>query len=213
MKTLDHANIVIGGAGRDFVFAILEEKLNFKIRGNPDFLLIESETLGIDEVRQFGNWVINKPFLSDLKASLIVTNSITFEAQNALLKVLEEPPQGTYIFISLENLGGLLPTFLSRVRVLKSSKPETSKNIFDSKNNNLKFLKSNVSNRFSVINSFTAKDNKSAMRELLKGLEGVAYKDKFKPKDLRNILTAKIFVATRGSSPKMLLEWLSCVLQ
>ena len=48
------------------------------------------------------------------------------------------------------------------------------------------------------------------MKELIKDLEKIAYKDG--SKNIKNILTAKIFASARGSSPKMLLEWLACVI-
>ncbi len=211
---MHHANILVGGDHRNFVFEILADQLDFKIIANPDFLLLEDQTFGIGQVRDFERWVIGKPLVGEVKVSLIIVKSITFEAQNALLKVLEEPPLGTYIFINLQSLGGLLPTFLSRVRVL-----EVSKSPFDScpKKGELdtpakKFLNSKIKEKFSMIRSLSKKENKEEMRDLIKNLEEVAYEDKLEYKNLRNILTAKIFASTRGSSPKMLLEWLSCVL-
>ena len=58
------------------------------------------------------------------------------------------------------------------------------------------------------------------MKELISNLEEIYYKsynkdianDTEKARAMKNILTAKIFASTKGSSPKMLLEWLSCVL-
>ena len=41
------------------------------------------------------------------------------EAVNALLKVLEEPPPGVVFLLSTESLGQLLPTLVSRTRVLR----------------------------------------------------------------------------------------------
>jgi DNA polymerase III delta prime subunit len=207
MEKLHHANIIIGENSRDFVFKILEEKLNFNINANPDFLLLESPSFGIDDVRNFSRWAIGKPLLSETKVSFIIVKSITFEAQNAMLKVLEEPTPGTYIFINLESLGGLLPTFLSRIRIL-----DLPKNNLKDDTVSKKFLTSNIKGKLSMIKSLSKKEDKNEMKDLIKDLEEIAYKNKASSKDLKNILTAKIFASTRGSSPKMLLEWLSCVL-
>jgi DNA polymerase III delta prime subunit len=207
-KTLHHANIVVGvGNCKHFVFEILEKNLNFNVTANPDFLFLEKELLGIDDVRDLERWAIGKSLINEVKVSLMIIKSITPEAQNALLKVLEEPTLGTYIFISLENLGGILPTFLSRVRVLNLPKNDL-KNNPNSKN----FLSSNIKEKLAIIKSLSKKEDKNDMKELIKNLEEIAYKNNYKPQDMKNILTAKIFASARGSSPKMLLEWLSCVL-
>jgi DNA polymerase III delta prime subunit len=215
-KKLHHANVVVGGDCRKFVFGILSEKLNFEPQANPDFLMIESQIFGIDNAREFEKWAIGKPLLGETKVSFIVVGSITHEAQNALLKVLEEPPLGTYIFINLESLGGLLPTFLSRVRILKLSKMPfdicPKKGIFDSELPAKKFLAGKIKERFALVRSLSKKENKEEMKDLIKNLETLAYKNNFNAENLKNILTAKIFASTRGSSPKMLLEWLACVL-
>ena len=213
MQKYHHANIIIGKEDyRNFVFDILLKDLNFDTKANPDFLLMESETFGIDDSRNMKKWVSGKPLLGEIKACLIVTNSITLEAQNALLKVLEEPPMGTYIFINIDSLGNLLPTFLSRVKVLDTSVVSEK---LDSE-----FLDSNIKKKLTLIRSLTKNKDKTPMKELLKNLEEIAYKnyakdiagDVAKAKAMKNILTAKIFASSRGSSPKMLLEWLSCVL-
>ncbi len=219
---LHHANLVIGGDNRDFVYKILKEKLDFNIHANPDFLLIENKSFGIGDVRDFENWIIGKPLVGEVKASFVCVESITHEAQNALLKVLEEPPFGTYIFINLASLGGLLPTFLSRVRIIE--------NIFEQENNStislaqkraLKFLDSDINGKFTMIRTLAKSADKTDAREVLKNLEEVyrqnltenSQSDKTNAKNLEHLLTAKILASSKGSSPKMLLEWLACVLQ
>lgn len=223
MQKIHHANVVIGKNSRDFVFEILKKDLNFSIKANPDFLLVENDFFGIDDARGLEKWVMGKPLMGEVKVSLVIIKSITFEAQNALLKVLEEPPFGTYIFINLESLGGLLGTFLSRVRVL-SPKSDFEKDFQRSdlgEDNAKKFLNSKIKERFSLIRSLSKNEDKNDHKEFIKNLEKISYKNYaesmsndsiIKAETMKNILVAKIFASTRGSSPKMLLEWLSCVL-
>ena len=218
MKELHHANILIGKVeGKEAVFKILAEDLNFNVQANPDFLLMESETFGIDDSRYLKDWASGKPLLGEIKAALVITNAITSEAQNALLKVLEEPPIGTYIFINLQNLNNILPTFLSRVRVLNSD-PEAT---LDPGKEASKFLHSDINERFSMVRSLAfKKEGKTILKNLIKDLEEVAYKNfpakmnskENMGKNMKAILTAKIFSTARGSSPKMLTEWLASVL-
>ncbi len=44
--------------------------------------------------------------------------TLTMEASNALLKVLEEPPSNTYIYLTCPSAGSLLPTIRSRCQVI-----------------------------------------------------------------------------------------------
>lgn len=213
IKNIHHANVVIGkGDNRNFVFNILEKDLDFKIQANPDFLLMENESFGIDDARDLVKWAIGKPLCGELKVSLLIVKSITSDAQNALLKVLEEPPLGTYIFINLESLGGILPTFISRVRIINALTSAETPDDTAGQNMDSKFLRSNIKEKLAIIRSLSKKEDKNEMKELIKNLEETAYKSDFKPEYLKKILTAKIFASSRGSSPKMLLEWLSCVL-
>jgi DNA polymerase-3 subunit delta' len=48
---------------------------------------------------------------------------LTVEAQNALLKLLEEPPEGTLFLLNTSNLHGLLPTVRSRTQQLQLKQP------------------------------------------------------------------------------------------
>lgn len=208
---MHHANVIIGNEDyKEALFEILEKNLNFQINANPDFLLIEKELLGIDDARDLEKWSIGKPFLSDTKVSLISIKSITHEAQNALLKVLEEPTLGTYFFIRLESLGGILPTFLSRVRIMDEF--QTKNDVVSTESAKTKFLHSSLKERFAIIRSLAKKEDKSALRDLIKDLEQFAYSNQIKTINLKKLLTAKIFASSRGASPKMLLEWLACML-
>lgn len=222
MKRMHHANLVNWkGDVRSHIFGILESDLDFSTHANPDFLLLETESFGIDNARQLEDWAIGKPLVGGTKASVILARSITHEAQNALLKVLEEPPLGTYIFMSFQNVGNLLPTFHSRIRVLDTQDDEGSSEDLDKQGAEAKkFLDGGIKGKLAIIRSLSKKEDKEPMRELIKNLEAVSYKEYSKSKDpdlddaarMKKALMAKIFAASRGSSPKMLLEWLSCVI-
>jgi len=205
---MHHANIIVSKRDcKNFVFDILAKDLDFKTVGNPDFMLIEKESFGIDDARDLERWAIGKPLLGEVKAYLLIAKSITLEAQNALLKILEEPPLGTYIFINLQSLGGILPTFISRIKILNFSESDSKDDIAAKK-----FLVSSIKEKLSLIHSLSKKEDKNQMKELLKNLEEIACQNNLPAENLKNILTAKIFASARGSSPKMLLEWLASVL-
>lgn len=203
---MHHANLIVNKENsKSLIFDILEKDFNFKTKANPDLLVLEFESFGVDEARDLGKWAIGKPICSEIKISLVLTKSMTVEAQNAMLKILEEPPLGTYFFISVENLGGILPTLLSRVAIIGEQ------NKIGERNNNT-FLNSDINERLNFIKKISKKENKSEMKNFIKNLEEIAWRENSKPETLKNILTAKVLTSARGSSPKMILEWLSCVL-
>jgi DNA polymerase III gamma/tau subunit len=111
-----------------YAYSLFEKEKIDKI----DINLIESEKqIGISAVREFQKKIYLKPYKSKQKGIILnAENGITTEAQNALLKVLEEPPVNT-IIIMLSKTGDLiLPTIISRCKVinLKEDKREAEKN-------------------------------------------------------------------------------------
>lgn len=88
---------------------------------NFDITIIGEElaALGIEEVRNLKKNIFLRPFKSQLKATIInIISNITQEAQNSLLKILEEPPQNTIIILTVENKELFLPTILSRCQMI-----------------------------------------------------------------------------------------------
>lgn len=86
-----------------------------------DTFILESPTsLGIDQVRNLKNQLALKPYNSPVKLALIPTaEKLTIEAQNALLKTLEEPPENTFLLLCAPNVQNLLPTVVSRCQVVE----------------------------------------------------------------------------------------------
>jgi hypothetical protein len=209
-KELHHANLIIGSIdNQNVIFDILAEDLNFKVQQNPDFFSIQVESFGIDDARDLERWSIGKPLIGDKKVAWLDLGSMTFESQNALLKVLEEPPLGTYFFIKIDNLGNVLPTLLSRVQILDLGNglvSEGDKSILAKK-----FYQAGLKEKFVLIRNLTKKEDKLQIKNLIKDLEMVAYSSANK-NQLKNILKAKVLTSVRGASPKMVLEWLACVL-
>ena len=82
-------------------------------------LQIYEKTMGIADVRNIQKAILLKPFRGKTKAVIIDTyESITLEAQNALLKILEEPPANTIIVIMTAKRELILPTIISRCKII-----------------------------------------------------------------------------------------------
>lgn len=77
------------------------------------------KAMGIEDVRNIQKSIFLKPFKGKTKSVVIQAyENITAEAQNALLKVLEEPPSNTIIIIATEKKELLLPTIISRCKII-----------------------------------------------------------------------------------------------
>ena len=94
------------------------------LSGNqPDIIRVTHEkpnTIGVDDIRtQINTDIAIKPYSSPRKIYIIQEGEkMTAQAQNALLKTLEEPPAYAVILIPTTNVDALLPTILSRCVVL-----------------------------------------------------------------------------------------------
>ncbi len=94
------------------------------LSGNqPDIIRVTHEkpnTIGVDDIRtQINTDIAIKPYSSPRKIYIIQEGEkMTAQAQNALLKTLEEPPAYAVILILTTNMDALLPTILSRCVVL-----------------------------------------------------------------------------------------------
>ena len=92
--------------------------IEFNNFNNPDLLQVESldgKNIKIEQIRELLTKIAEKPINSDKKV-IIINNSelMTKEAQNALLKTLEEPPQYITIILITSNQSKLLTTIKSR---------------------------------------------------------------------------------------------------
>lgn len=77
-------------------------------------------SIKIVQIRNLITQLHTKPVNGKLRAGIILeAEKATIEAQNALLKLLEEPPKTTYLFLSAPNPKHLLPTIASRCRIVQ----------------------------------------------------------------------------------------------
>ena len=77
-------------------------------------------SIPIDEVRTLQRRLNTRPTLGSRRAVIIdPADDLEKSAANALLKSLEEPPQGTFFLLVTHRLGRLLPTLRSRCRILR----------------------------------------------------------------------------------------------
>ncbi|MGL5085982.1 MAG: DNA polymerase III subunit delta' [Clostridium sp.] len=125
-KSLSHAHLIVGvdGIGKSklaqlFALQILGGDYS---RQYVDIINYSPKKMsfGVDEVRELISEVNKKPFEGDKKVIIIHEgNKLTVQAQNALLKTIEEPPNGVFIIMLCESLELILETIRSRCQIYK----------------------------------------------------------------------------------------------
>ena len=97
--------------------------LMFENNNNPDFTIIndeENDVIKIETIRTMTEKVYEKPIVSNKKVYIINNcDKMTVEAQNCLLKTLEEPPEFIVIILITSNANLLLNTIKSRCMTVK----------------------------------------------------------------------------------------------
>lgn len=92
-------------------------------RNQPDILYLRHDkpnTITVDDIRnQVNNDIVIKPYSSRYKIYIIdEAEKMNVQAQNALLKTIEEPPAYAVILLLTTNAESFLPTILSRCVLL-----------------------------------------------------------------------------------------------
>lgn len=137
-KKISHAYIINGekSSGKEYIAKVFAMALQCEKGGvepcqecrackqalsdnQPDIIKISHEkpnTISVDDIRgQLNADVAIKPYSSPYKVYIMnEAEKMTPQAQNALLKTLEEPPAYAVILLLTSNVNALLPTILSR---------------------------------------------------------------------------------------------------
>lgn len=113
----------------EIVFQVLTQSLQLPLTSleHPDIHWLNAEeSLKIEVVRELQIQVGYKPYSADVSCYVLShLETASQPAQQALLKILEEPPQHVRLVLTASSTFGLLPTILSRCQLLQI-KAETS---------------------------------------------------------------------------------------
>ena len=124
--SFSHANLIVGndGIGKSIIAKYISNQI-IEGRDNADSIDIvkyypSSSSFGVDDVRNIINEVNKKPYESDKKVLILYRcDKLTTQAQNALLKTIEEPPKGVYLILLSDSLEVILDTIKSRCQIYK----------------------------------------------------------------------------------------------
>lgn len=97
---------------------------------HPDLFLTELEdkkkNISVEQIRKLRNEAYIRPVMSDRKVFIIESaDTMNSQSQNAILKILEEPPGQTVFILNVRSRAALLPTIISRCVTYSLCDPET----------------------------------------------------------------------------------------
>jgi DNA polymerase III delta prime subunit len=95
--------------------AYIRDTLQVSTESNPDVVSLSYSLFSVEHARELANFASHGPLRGDTKVIIVSVERLFHEAQNALLKLFEEPPRGTVLILVLPSAGVLLPTLRSRL--------------------------------------------------------------------------------------------------
>lgn len=172
---------------------------------STDVLHLLRERFSIDDARELSSLSLQTPFEAQKRTFILVVKDIAVEAQNALLKLFEEPPAHAQFYIVAPPTLALLPTLRSRLRVEDVSIDRSLLN-----ESFLAFRKASYADRIAIIALKTKEKDRVWISELLLGCELEYGKEAAANAELlRALVFIRRYIDTKGASAKMLLEELA----
>jgi hypothetical protein len=125
-----HAYFVTGELEEGITLAevFTKAELGLVVSGNPDVMTLRHGLLSVDDARRLRSLAELSPTTGTQKVLIISASRLFHEAQNALLKLFEEPPEGTVLLLAIPSEGMLLPTLRSRLLPLPVQESEKTQN-------------------------------------------------------------------------------------
>jgi DNA polymerase III delta prime subunit len=192
-------------------------------KSSPDVICQMYESFTMDDTSQIKDWHSRLGVSNGKKVCIIATKFINREAEQSLLKIIEEPAVNTHFFIIVPDSSLLLDTIISRTHLIK---PSQTKDLEIKKSVSL-FISSNPAERIKkvaeIIEKNKDKENSGQLRyyvtQFVNEIESLIYQ-KFKKniKDykakfvLGELQKSREYLSTPGASVKMILEHLALVI-
>lgn len=239
-----HAQLIEGSSGHiAHVLDILAETYGLHAK-HPDLTVrtFEHEKLGVDDAHTIHEILIKKPAQANWNVVVVYAHTLTEQAQNALLKILEEPPVHTRFILITDSIHPLLPTLRSRLNLfnladtgvnfdsvpvsdklstsVSTSTKDSSIVLLDAKS----FLDAEIATRLEIVKKIHTdldkeKINIAQVFHFVNKIEEIVHTEieqgQKKGKDkvrLAALVKAQTYIHAPGNSVKMLLEYLAIIL-
>lgn len=181
-------------------------------KSHPDLLYFSRiDKLGIAEARKIKEHFSLKPYSAEGRAVVLEdAANLTIEAQNALLKTLEEPPADAILLLGASSEAKFLPTILSRcevIRITSHQSPVNNTKILDIE----KLLSAGMEERFEYVEKL--KDREEFLKHLIDYFHQqlISHPNKAKTDFLKELLQAEEWAA-HNVNIRAILEYLMLVM-
>ncbi|MBI4093891.1 hypothetical protein HY417_02915 [Candidatus Kaiserbacteria bacterium] len=219
MKSALVGNTHIVAGGQEMVERILDflRGEGIAARGNPDVYVRSYKHFGVVAARELRSRASLKPLGNPSKGLgagrrvfVVSASDINREAQNALLKTLEEPSGDALFIFIVPSPQTLLPTLRSRMQMLTLESVASRDAGVDIK----QFLSSLPQKRLDLLKHLLEKgdDDKRDLGTILSFLSGLEATMTKSPPGLRAVYRARKYIADRGALVKPLLEQVALLL-
>lgn len=192
-----HAQLLIGTLAEALPYISLEDR-----QEGPDVLLYTYEKFGIDDARKLTYEASLRPVEKQSRVFIVSFGGITTEAQNALLKLFEEPSQTARFYIVTPSGDALLPTLRSRCMLTACQRIESEAEEANA------FLRVAPGERLAVIAERAKSKDTAWFGAVITGIEKWAAVQK-DAQILREIVFVRSYDKAPSASQKMLLEHLA----
>ena len=207
---LRHGYLVEGSTEKISPLLAFLERAGIETKANPDVYVREYLSFGIDDARALRERANTRAIAGERRVFIVIAPSMTSDAQNALLKTLEEPPADAVFFFVVTSPLALLPTLRSRTHVL-----ELDSGAQESAIEMKKFLAASPEMRLEMIKPLYTRDDADDERDVrsavsfLSELERVLAKhaqERNAREGIHAIYLARKHLMDKGSLLKPLLE-------
>ena len=206
-KWVGNVQIVEGEAGDIPQLLSILEGEGITAPGNPDVHVRHHARFGIDDARDLAARAVLKAFGGGRRVFVVAVDAITAEAQNALLKTLEEAPgNALFVFVHPAPMQ-LLPTVRSRAQILHLPR---DKNVGHRMSyiSAEDFLRQTPAKRLDMLKSLLEKgdDERRDIGAILAFLASLERSLAKHPVSLVSVYRARKYITDRGALNKPLLE-------
>lgn len=99
---------------------------NILLQDNQDYRIIKKEqntkSISIDQLRELQSFLYQTPIFAKYKVAIIYqADSMNLNTANSCLKILEDTPKNSYVFLITARAGSIIPTIRSRCNFLNFS--------------------------------------------------------------------------------------------
>jgi len=197
-------------AGISAAHAYIVDVLGISVEQNPDVRIYVHDRITVDIADNLRRQAQARPF-GAAQAFVVSCETVLMEAQNALLKTLEEPADNTHFIFVLPSRTALLPTVQSRMLYAGRVEPGDDPLLA---NRARAFLDATPGERSAMIAPIIKDKDRPAAQELVRLLGRYLHTQGVREnaRQLREVAFVEQYINNRGSSIKMLLEHLAATL-